>query len=169
MKITKIGFGFTKNLGHYENQKLYLEAELEEWEDASQSLNILRDRVAEELSLPDKYLDLKGKFARQLRASEEAKTKLEEINEKIEQAMAAWENFAEFLVGHGVVWEIVLQREVDREIGVAVQSKVNVYWRSNPVQEICQRDQCEQIVLLANQFRRAHERYCQRDCHAISS
>ena len=102
MKITKIGFGFTKNLGHYENQKLYLEAELEEWEDASQSLNILRDRVAEELSLPDKYLDLKGKFARQLRASEEAKTKLEEINEKIEQAMAAWENFAEFLVGHGV-------------------------------------------------------------------
>lgn len=95
MKIRKIGYGFTKSLGNYENCHLHLEAELEDQEDIEASLNALRDRVTQELNLPDQWHDLKGKFARQLAA-------LGKINANLEKAEQVWENFSEFLVGHGV-------------------------------------------------------------------
>ncbi|MEG4294289.1 hypothetical protein Q5692_38055 [Microcoleus sp. C2C3] len=68
MKIDRIGFGYVKSLGNYENCKLWLEADLEDWEDPSESLNLLRSQVAHELDLPDKWHDLKGKFNKQLQA-----------------------------------------------------------------------------------------------------
>jgi hypothetical protein len=102
MKITKIGYGFTKSLGNYENCRLHLEAELEDGEDVEAALDTLRDRVTKELDLPDQWHDLKGKFARQLAALDALYKRTEEQQTLLHKAEEAWENFAEFLVGHGV-------------------------------------------------------------------
>lgn len=111
MKINRIGFGYTKNLGGYENCKVWLEADLEDWEDPSESLNQLRDRVVQELDLPDKWFDLKGKFARQLTAVETASADLEEVKQKLERAKKRWAKYAAFLVAHGVDPELLIITE----------------------------------------------------------
>lgn len=95
MKITKIGFGYVKSLGNYENCKLYLEAQLEDWENPEESMTELRNRVARELDLPDQWHDLKRKFAKQLAA-------LTDVNERLERANKQWEAFGCFLAAHGV-------------------------------------------------------------------
>lgn len=102
MKVKKIGFGYVKNLGNCENCKLYMEAELEDWEDPSESLNLLRGQIAIELSLPDKWFDLKGKFNRTLQTLENINAAITAAEKKLERAERAWENFSEFLTAHGV-------------------------------------------------------------------
>ncbi|MEG4448551.1 hypothetical protein QUA52_06750 [Microcoleus sp. N9_A3] len=102
MRITRIGFGYTKNLGNYENCKVWLEADLEDWEDASESLNILRDRVAQELELPDKWHDIKGKLARETAFLETITASIRSKKAELAKAEEIWNNFAEFLTAHGV-------------------------------------------------------------------
>lgn len=95
MKITKVGFGYTKKLGNYENCKVYLEAQLEDWENPEESMAELRNRVSQELDLPDRWHDLKHKFAKQLAA-------LTSVSKRIEKAEKQWETYACFLAAHGV-------------------------------------------------------------------
>lgn len=102
MKITKVGFGYTKNEGNYENSKVYLEAQLEDWEDASQSLNILRSQVAEELKLPERLRDLRNKVDYQERTLRNLSIQVLKEKENLERAQRAWETFSEFLTAHGV-------------------------------------------------------------------
>lgn len=102
MKINRIGFGYTKNLGNYKNCKVWLEADLEDWEDPSESFNLFRDKVAQELNLPDKWHDLKGKFNQQSQALEATNAALNKSQEKLKEAQEKWEEFAAFLVAHGV-------------------------------------------------------------------
>ncbi|MEG3899935.1 MULTISPECIES: hypothetical protein [unclassified Microcoleus] len=102
MKITKIGYGYAKNEGNYENSKIYLEAEIEGWEDASQSLNILRSQVAEELKLPERLHDLRNKVDYQERTLRNLSIQVLKEKENLERAQRAWENFSEFLTAHGV-------------------------------------------------------------------
>jgi len=49
MKIVRIGYGETINAGNYnyENLKIWLEADLEPWEDPIQSIEVLRKKVRE--------------------------------------------------------------------------------------------------------------------------
>lgn len=68
-----------------------MEAQLETWENPSQSLDILRNEVAQELDLPDKWIDLKTKISRQEQALEiasKAVTAAEENLKKIQQSLA---------------------------------------------------------------------------------
>jgi len=102
MKITQIGFGYTKNLGGYENCKVWLEAHLEDWEDPSESLDVLRTRVAEELGLPDKWRDLSSKIGGQMSHLEALTSQIEFKKAELAKAEEAWDNFAEFLTAHGV-------------------------------------------------------------------
>ncbi|MEG4294552.1 hypothetical protein Q5692_37820 [Microcoleus sp. C2C3] len=132
MRIDRIGFGYVKSLGNYENCKLWLEAELEPWEDPLESLNILRSKVAEELDLPDKWFDLKGKFNRQMQALEATNATLLQSETKLKKAQEAWKNYAAFLTAHGVDPETLLiipnskseeiARElIDRELDIAAK------------------------------------------------
>lgn len=102
MIITEIEFGFTKNIGNYENQRITYRAKLEAWENPSESLNLLRSKVAEEIDLPDKWHDLKNKFARQVNALEKIDSQIKAKKAELAKAEEAWGNFAEFLIGHGV-------------------------------------------------------------------
>lgn len=102
MKINRIGFGYTKNLGNYENCKIWLEAELEDWEDALESLNILRTQVAKELQLPEKWHDLKGELATKMSFLKSLTSQIEDKKVALAQSQEAWDNFAEFLTAHGV-------------------------------------------------------------------
>lgn len=102
MKITKIGFGYTKNEGNYQNSKIYLEAQLEEWENASQSLDILRSQVAAEMKLPEVLHDLRKQVIHQKTTLRNLRIQVKEEQENLEQAQRAWENFSEFLTAHGV-------------------------------------------------------------------
>ncbi|MEG4319746.1 MULTISPECIES: hypothetical protein [unclassified Microcoleus] len=62
MNITKIGFGITKNLGNYQNLRIYLEADLELGEDADIALDVLRTRVADEANFGDEYRHLRERI-----------------------------------------------------------------------------------------------------------
>lgn len=102
MKITKIGFGYTKNEGNYQNSKIYLEAQLEEWENTSQSLDILRSQVAAEMKLPEVLHDLREQVIHQKTTLRNLRIQVKKEQENLEQAQRAWENFSEFLTAHGV-------------------------------------------------------------------
>ena len=102
MQIRKIGFGQTKNLGNYQNQKLYLEAELEDWEDPSESLNLLRERVAEELDLGDRWRDLSRKAISRGAELQVIENQITFKQEKLTELEARYRAFTEFLKWHGV-------------------------------------------------------------------
>jgi hypothetical protein len=107
MQIDRIGFGYVKNLGNYENCKVWLEAKLEDWEDPSESLNILRSKVAEELNLPDKWFDLKGKLSKQLQALEATNAAVAVAEENLKKARQNWEDFAQSLIARGINAELI--------------------------------------------------------------
>lgn len=102
MRIDKIGFGYVKNLGGHENCKLYIEAALEPWEDPSQSLDLLRTKVAEELDLPDGWRDLRCKYNQEVAALRNAENALKDTQEKLKKAQEKWVEYQNFLTAHGV-------------------------------------------------------------------
>ena len=102
MEITKIGFGYVKNLGEYENCKLYMEAAIEPWENPAQSLELLRNRVAEELDLPDSWRDLRCKYNQEVVALRNAQNSLQDTQQKLAEAKKTWVEYQNFLVAHGV-------------------------------------------------------------------
>ena len=102
MKIRKIGFGQTKNLGNYQNQKIFLESELEDWEDSSQSLDLLRERVAEELDLGDRWRGLRAKAIREGAALQVIENQIKFKQEKLDELERRCDGLTEFLKWHGV-------------------------------------------------------------------
>jgi hypothetical protein len=102
MRITEIEYGFTKNIGNYQNERVTYRAILEPWENPEESLQILRNKIAEELNLRFELKNLRSR-----RESKEADLKtiesqLEAKKTELEKAKIAWDNFTEFLTGHGV-------------------------------------------------------------------
>lgn len=132
MQIDRIGFGYVKNLGGYENCKLYFEAALEPWEDPSQSLDLLRTKVAEELDLPDGWRALRYTYNQEVAALRNAENAREKAENKLKEAQEAWERYASFLESHGVDPESLVMipnskseqiaRElVDQQLDIATQ------------------------------------------------
>ena len=107
MRVKTIGFGYVKNLGNYENCKLYMEAELEDWENPSESFDLLRAQVANELNLPDHYRELRRKYSWQLQVLEETNAAVAASEEKLKKVQQNWENFAQSLTAQGINSELV--------------------------------------------------------------
>ena len=102
MKTVRIGFGHEKNLGLNELQKLYIEVELEDWEDPSQSLDLLRERVAEELDLGDRWRGLRAKAIHEGAALQMIANQIKFKQEKLDELEKRCERLTEFLKRHGV-------------------------------------------------------------------
>jgi FtsZ-binding cell division protein ZapB len=113
MKVKRIGFGYVKNLGGFENCRVYMEAELEDWENPSESLDLLRTQVAEDLNLPDKWRDLKNKTYRQEQALEITNAALTAAEEKLKKAQKNWDDFAQSLIARGINSELVNKNPFD--------------------------------------------------------
>jgi len=127
MRIDRIGFGYVKNLGGYENYKLYIEAELESWEDPSQSLDLLRNRVAYELNLPEAWLNLKDKISRQEQALQIANAAVAAAEEKLKKVQH-WETFTQTLIAHGLNLEELINEFGKRKFGES--------WTSRTTQQV---------------------------------
>lgn len=102
MRVTEIEFGFTKNIGNYESERIIYRASLESWENPEESLEILRDKVAEELNLRHQLKQLRHRCEGRGQELEIIEEKLKIKKAELVRAEMAWENFAEFLTAHGV-------------------------------------------------------------------
>lgn len=94
MKVTKIGYGCTSKVGK-QTQQIYIEAELEDWEDFDPSLEVLRDKVAYELDLAYELVSLHEK-------TRDAMNDLSAIRSEIVRAKIYWSQIRKFLVDHGL-------------------------------------------------------------------
>ncbi len=94
MKITTVSYEAIANLGNYENEKIRLEAVLEEGDIYESCLEELKNKVHEQLKNQETYNDYCDRFYEQ-------KRKLEEITEKVQQAQTQWEQASNFLVAQG--------------------------------------------------------------------
>ena len=102
MKITKVGFGHEKSLGRGEIQKLYIEVAVEDWEDPLQSLDLLRERVAEELDLGDRWRGLRAKVIHEGAALQMIENQIKFKQEKLDELERRCDALTEFLKWHGV-------------------------------------------------------------------
>ncbi|WP_373534744.1 hypothetical protein [Microcoleus sp.] len=102
MKNYRIGFGHTKNVGNYQNDRAYIEAELEEWENIEESMDRLRSEVARQLNVRGQLLNLKERIHTREKDLEKLDHQVQMAEQKLERAQRAWENFSEFLTAHGV-------------------------------------------------------------------
>ena len=84
MKIDRVGFGATLNTGNYEKIELYLEAELEPWEDPLESIKALRRKIYE-------FQNDKQKSDELERKADLAETRLSNANHRLKTAKARWE------------------------------------------------------------------------------
>ena len=94
MKLNKVSYEAIANLGNYENEKIKLEAVLEEGDIYESCLEELKNKVHEQLKNQETYNDYCKHFREQ-------KRKLEEITEKLQQAQNQWEQASNFLVAQG--------------------------------------------------------------------
>ena len=94
MKINKVSYEAIANLGNYENEKIRLEAVVEEGDNWEECLSLIRDNVHEQLKNQETYNDYCNRFYEQ-------KRKLEEIVEKLQQAHTQWEQASNFLITQG--------------------------------------------------------------------
>ena len=94
MKITTVSYEAIANLGNYENEKIRLEAVVEEGDNWEECLSLIRDNVHEQLKNQETYNDYCNRFYEQ-------KRKLEEIVEKLQQAHNQWEQASNFLITQG--------------------------------------------------------------------
>jgi len=102
MKTRKIGYGHTKSCRASGDQTLYLEAELEDWEDYSESLDLLRERVAEELDLGDRWRGLRAKAIYEGAALQMIENRIKFKQEKLDELERRCDALTEFLKRHGV-------------------------------------------------------------------
>ena len=97
MKIKTIGFGCTKNLGNYQNLRVYMEAELEdEDEDVDVALDMLRTRVAEEIDLGDEYRNLRMEIADKKIELANLISSIERLKSELEVATNKWTRLVEY-------------------------------------------------------------------------
>ena len=94
MKITTVSYEAIANLGNYENEKIKLEAVLEDGDIYESCLEELKNKVHEQLKNQEKYNDYCDRF-------NEQKRKLEELQEKVQQAQTQWEQASNFLIAQG--------------------------------------------------------------------
>jgi hypothetical protein len=95
MKISKITYSALANLGNYENQRIELEAtvsEDENWEEVLEKITLM---VHQKLKNEDDYRNYCQKY-------DKAKTRLNDICEKLELAYEQWEETSNFLVAQGL-------------------------------------------------------------------
>jgi chromosome segregation ATPase len=95
MKITTIRYASLANLGNYENERIELEAQLEEGEDWESALEKLKHNCHLKLNNLDEYY----KYCRQYR---EAKDKLSEIAKELQKAYEQWQETSNFLIAQGL-------------------------------------------------------------------
>jgi uncharacterized coiled-coil protein SlyX len=154
MRKKTIGFGYVKNLGNYENCKLYMEAELEDWENPLESLELLRTQVADELNLPDHYRELRRKYSWQLQTLEDTNAALAATEDKLKKAQQKWEEFTQSLITRGLNPELVttdpitaVQEGIKHQIDLATESLLptlskdpaeneNYYWADTVKRDI---------------------------------
>ncbi|MGK7927936.1 MAG: hypothetical protein AB4290_22310 [Spirulina sp.] len=88
MKITTIRYGYTRNIGNYQNDRLDIEVKIEGWEDPEQTYQFLRQKVRSMLgaeladeceTLNQKRNDLQHEIARLHSNLERYKGKAEKI------------------------------------------------------------------------------------------
>ena len=94
MKITKIGYGCARKTGK-QTQEIYIEAELEDWEDIDLSLEVLRDKVAYELDLAYELVSLHKRIG-------DAINNLSAIQSEVARARSNWNLTRDFLIARGV-------------------------------------------------------------------
>ena len=91
MKITTVKYASLANLGNYENEKIELEATLEEGDKYDECLEILKQKVHEQLKNEKDYYAYCDRY-------NEAQRRLKEIGEKLQKAYDQWEETSNFLV-----------------------------------------------------------------------
>ncbi|MEG4287011.1 hypothetical protein QUB68_28295 [Microcoleus sp. A006_D1] len=94
MRVTKIGYGCVSTVGD-RTQEIYVEAELEDWEDFDPSLEVLRDKVAYELELADVLVQLHER-------ADDAMSNLSAIQHQLTKIQSYWYQVRDFLVARGV-------------------------------------------------------------------
>lgn len=91
MKITVVHYSALVNTGNYENEKVGLDAQLEDGENVAQVVEALKDQA---FALLDRK-DL-------LQARREAVWELRELEDKLAEARTQWEKAKEFLRAQGL-------------------------------------------------------------------
>ena len=94
MKITTVSYEAIANLGNYENEKIRLDAVVEDGDNWEECLSLIRDNVHEQLKNQEQYNDYCDRFNKQ-------KRKLEELQEKVQRAQNQWEQASNFLIAQG--------------------------------------------------------------------
>ena len=95
MKINKVTYSSLANLGNYENEKIELEAIVEEGDNWEECLNQIRNNVHEQLKNEEQYEQYVSEYYKQRR-------KLEDISEKLHKAYDQWEETSNFLIAQGL-------------------------------------------------------------------
>ena len=95
MKITTVSYEALANLGNYENEKIKLDAIVEDGDNWEECLEQIRNNVHEQLKNKEKYNAYCNRFYDQRR-------KLEEITEKLQKAYEQWEETSNFLTAQGL-------------------------------------------------------------------
>ena len=91
MKITLVHFSALVNTGNYENEKVGLDAQMEDGDTVEQVVEALKDKVFAQLDRTDK-----------LQARRELLWEIRELEDKVAGARANWEKTAEFLRAQGI-------------------------------------------------------------------
>lgn len=97
--ITVVKYGALVNLGNYENEKVELEAELEDGQDYQEVLEDLKLKVRSNLHSQQHYYDYCNRYNK-------AQRKLKDIEEKLQKAYDQWEETSNFLIVQGLKSEV---------------------------------------------------------------
>ena len=95
MKLKTVKYAALANLGNYENERIELEAELEGGEDYTEALIRLTEMVHQQLKNEKEYFEYCDHY-------NQARRKLSDITEKLQQAYDQWEETSNFLIAQGL-------------------------------------------------------------------
>ncbi|AFZ12620.1 hypothetical protein Cri9333_1735 [Crinalium epipsammum PCC 9333] len=102
MKITTIGYGTTRNIGNYENCKVYLEAEVNEGENVDEVLSALRHQAD---AYAHQHKEVQRLETKKNRLSDDIETymrKIRSANTAFKRLRQQWEKTTAFLEHHGI-------------------------------------------------------------------
>lgn len=95
MKLSKVTYSALANLGNYENQRIELEADIENESDYEPTLNKLKELVHKELNNLDSYYRRVDELSNLELQIKKAERKLAEVNKE-------WEGVRSFLIAQGI-------------------------------------------------------------------
>lgn len=93
MKIERVSYSYLSNLGDYSNERIEMEARLEEGEIPEDAIAALKDRVH---ALAGEHIQRLEQRRYQIRQE------IEQLHKRLEQARVDWEAVAEFLRAQGI-------------------------------------------------------------------